>query len=62
MQAQSQAFFDWAASYEQGDLRTRSRRMHETWIAQYLPCPLLRLDSTDESPEQLAARVLAWLG
>lgn len=61
MHEQSQAFLDWAAGYEQGDLQTRSLRMHEAWIAQRLSCPLLRLDSTRQTPEQLAEQVLAWL-
>ncbi|WP_277373060.1 AAA family ATPase [Pseudomonas sp. AA-38] len=61
MHEQSLAFLHWAAGYEQGDLQTRSLRMHEAWIAQRLSCPLLRLDSTHETPEQLAARVLDWL-
>lgn len=62
MHAQSQAFLQWAASYQHGDLQTRSLRMHEAWIAQQLRCPLLRLDSTCESPEQLAGQVIDWLG
>jgi len=61
MHAQHQAFLEWAAGYQHGDLQTRSLRMHETWIEQQLRCPVLRLDSTHESPEQLAEQVLAWL-
>lgn len=62
MHAQSQAFLEWAAGYQNGDLQTRSLCMHEAWIAQQLRCPLLRLDSTCESPEQLAGQVIDWLG
>ena len=61
MHAQHQAFLEWAAGYQHGGLQTRSLRMHETWIEQQLRCPVLRLDSTHESPEQLAEQVLAWL-
>ena len=62
MHAQSQAFLEWAACYRHGDLQTRSLRMHEAWIEQKLRCPLLRLDSTRESPEKLARQVIDWLG
>ncbi|PAU89553.1 hypothetical protein CK507_01360 [Pseudomonas sp. WN033] len=61
MHAQSQAFLEWASGYEQGDLHTRSLLMHETWIEKNLHCPLLRLDSTRQTPEQLVEQVLAWL-
>lgn len=61
MHGQSLAFLQWAAGYEQGDLHTRSLLMHETWMARHLGCPLLRLDSTRHTPEQLAERVLSWL-
>ncbi|GLX16120.1 adenylate kinase [Pseudomonas straminea] len=61
MHAQSLAFLEWAAGYQQGDLQTRSLRMHEAWIAGQLRCPLLRLDSTCESPERLAGKVIDWL-
>lgn len=59
--AQSQAFLDWAAGYESGDLHTRSVQMHERWIERHLTCPLLRLNSTHDSPAQLVEQVLAWL-
>lgn len=61
MYAQSLAFLEWAAGYEQGDLHTRSLRMHETWMARHLDCPVLRLDTTRHTPEQLAERVMSWL-
>lgn len=61
MHAQSLAFLDWAAGYEQGDRHTRSRLMHETWIEQHLTCPLLRLDSTHATPAQLVEQVMVWL-
>lgn len=38
------AFMSWAASYDDGDLSTRSRALHERWMAT-LPCPVLRLDA-----------------
>lgn len=61
MHAQSLAFLEWAAGYEEGDLQTRSLRMHEAWIARQLSCPLLRLDSTRHTPEQLAEQAMIWL-
>lgn len=61
MHAQSQAFLEWAAGYEHGDIQTRSLLMHETWIKRHLACPLLRLDSTRETPEQLVERVMEWM-
>ncbi|XLX40018.1 AAA family ATPase [Ectopseudomonas mendocina] len=61
MHEQSQAFLEWAAGYEQGDLSTRSLAMHEAWMTRHLNCPLLCLDSTRHTPEQLAEQVLAWL-
>ncbi|WP_339651861.1 AAA family ATPase [Halopseudomonas pelagia] len=61
MHAQSQAFLEWAAGYEHGDIQTRSLLMHETWIERHLACPLLRLDSTRETPEELVERVVGWI-
>ena len=61
MHEQSRAFLEWAAGYEQGDLSTRSLAMHEAWMARHLSCPLLCLDSTQHTPEQLVEQVLAWL-
>ena len=61
MHEQSQAFLEWAAGYEQGDLSMRSLAMHEAWMAHHLSCPLLCLDSTRDTSEQLAERVLACL-
>lgn len=38
------AFVRWAARYDVNPPTTRSRALHETWIAR-LPCPVLRLDA-----------------
>ena len=47
-----EAFIAWAASYEHGSPAERSRRMHEDWLAK-LPCPVLRLDDTDDVETRL---------
>jgi adenylate kinase family enzyme len=49
------AFIDWAASYEDGGLETRSRAVHEAWI-ENLPCPILRLEG-DRSPDEQLMKV-----
>jgi hypothetical protein len=38
---QSQAFFAWAAAYEEGDLTIRSRQRHDQWLSM-LQCPIIR--------------------
>lgn len=43
MYEQSQAFLDWAASYDDGDVDMRSRRLHEQWLSA-LPCPILLME------------------
>jgi adenylate kinase family enzyme len=57
MRERYEAFMAWAASYETGPAIERSRSMHETWLAA-LPCPVLRLEDTDDVEIRLA-RVLA---
>ena len=44
--AAHQVFMTWAASYDDGGLDIRSRRLHEQWLAG-LPCPVLRASSLD---------------
>lgn len=55
---QSQAFLDWAASYDDGDGRMRSRRLHEQWLST-LPCPIVRMEGAYEVDEQLAVLMAA---
>jgi adenylate kinase family enzyme len=57
MHEKSVAFLAWVASYEDGPAVERSRAMHEAWLAS-LPCPVLRLEDTDDVATHLA-RVLA---
>ena len=38
MDEQSQAFLDWASSYDDGDLNMRSRQRHKQSLSP-LPCP-----------------------
>ena len=45
-------FLAWVASYEAGSPVERSRRMHEAWLAK-LPCPVLRLEDTDDVESRL---------
>ena len=40
-----QAFYEWAASYDTGDVNRRSRAHHDQWQRK-LPCKLLVLDGT----------------
>ncbi len=55
----TEAFLEWAAGYDDGDLTGRSRRRHEAWLAA-LSCPVLRLDGGRPIAE-LAAEVMARL-
>ena len=50
--AKYEAFIAWAASYDAGPAVERSRRMHEAWLAT-LPCPVLRLEDTDDVETRL---------
>ena len=49
-----EAFLAWAASYDAGAPVNRSRRMHESWLAQ-LPCPVLRLEDVDDIDRRVRA-------
>ena len=49
----SQAFLAWAASYEEGGLDIRSRRLHEEWLGM-LPCPILCFEREYAVEEHLA--------
>jgi adenylate kinase family enzyme len=53
LHAKYEAFIAWAASYELGPATERSRQRHEAWLAT-LPCPVLRLEDTDDVPTRLA--------
>lgn len=57
--AESTAFLEWAAGYDTGSCEGRSRPRQEAWLAQ-LPCPVLRLDSTQPA-EVLVQQVVAVL-
>jgi hypothetical protein len=52
MYEQSQAFLDWAASYEDGGLDMRNRQRHEEWL-NTLPCPIVRIEGEYTIEEQL---------
>lgn len=41
-----QDFMDWAARYDEGDVTTRSRALHDQWQTK-LACPVITLDTTD---------------
>jgi hypothetical protein len=49
----SQAFLTWAASYDEGGLDIRSRRLHEEWLGT-LPCPILCFEGEYSIEEHLA--------
>lgn len=53
MYAGSQAFLDWATSYDDGDVDMRSRRRHEQWLST-LPCPIICIEGEYAIEEQLA--------
>lgn len=53
----TQTFLAWAAGYDEGDHGTRSLRRHETWI-KTLNCPVIRVNSTGRSVEELVRQVL----
>jgi adenylate kinase family enzyme len=54
MYEQSQAFLGWAASYDDGDINMRSRRLHDQWLSD-LPCPIIRIEGEHAIEEQLNA-------
>ena len=56
LRAKHEAFMAWASSYEGGSPPERSRAMHEAWLAK-LPCPVLRLEDTDDAATRLATVV-----
>ena len=53
MYEQSQAFLAWAASYDEGGLDIRSRRLHDQWLGT-LPCPILCFEGEYSIEEHLA--------
>lgn len=53
MYEQSQEFLEWAASYDDGGLDMRSRRLHEQWLGT-LPCPIVCIEGEYAIEEQLA--------
>ncbi len=48
----SQAFLDWAASYDDGDLNMRSKRRHEQWLGT-LSCPIVRIEGAHTVEAQI---------
>jgi adenylate kinase family enzyme len=52
MYEQSQAFLNWAASYDEGNLSIRSRRRHEQWLST-LPCPIICREGVYTIEEQV---------
>jgi len=46
------AFLEWAAQYDEGRLRGRSRAIHERWLATR-QCPVLRLEGDQSTEERL---------
>jgi hypothetical protein len=53
MYESSQAFLTWAASYDEGGLDIRSRRLHDQWHGT-LPCPMLCFEAEYTIEEHLA--------
>jgi hypothetical protein len=52
MYEKSQAFLDWAASYDEGGLDMRSRQLHEQWLGM-LPCPIVCIEGEYFIEEQI---------
>ena len=48
-----EAFLEWAAAYDDGNMEGRSRRLHEQWLEK-LPCRYVRLEGTRTVEESLA--------
>jgi adenylate kinase family enzyme len=53
MYEQSQTFLVWAASYDQGGLDIRSRRLHDQWLGT-LPCPIICFEGEYTIEEHIA--------
>jgi adenylate kinase family enzyme len=53
MYEQSQAFLVWAASYDEGGLDIRSRRLHDQWLGT-LPCPIICFEGEYTIEEHIA--------
>jgi hypothetical protein len=53
MYESSQAFLAWAASYDEGGVDIRSRRLHEEWLGM-LPCPIICFEGEYTIEEHLA--------
>ncbi len=45
MHETSEAFLEWAAAYDDGNMEGRSRRLHEQWL-ENLPCRYVRLEGS----------------
>jgi adenylate kinase family enzyme len=58
MYEQSQAFLNWAAAYDDGDLNMRSRQRHEEWLS-VLPCPIVCIEGEYAIEEQMAVLMAA---
>lgn len=56
----SVAFLTWVARYDTGNHSLRSLRRHETWLKP-LNCPVIRLDATHHSVEELANQLMPLL-
>ena len=52
MYEQSQAFLQWAAAYDGGDVTMRSRALHEQWL-RTLPCPIVRIEGDNTTQEKI---------
>jgi adenylate kinase family enzyme len=52
MHAASQAFLDWAGSYEDPSFKGRSLALHRAWLAN-LPCPVLAIEDAPPIEESL---------
>ena len=54
---QSEAFLQWAPSYDDGDVNMRSRRLHKQWLST-LPSPIIGIEGEYNSEEQTDALIV----
>jgi adenylate kinase family enzyme len=64
MHSNHTAFMAWAASYDDGSIDIRSRKMHEEWL-HHLKCPVVRIDGSrpiDNNIEALSGTIAGSAG
>lgn len=52
MHQKSLEFLDWASGYDEGDMSTRSKKLHDEWLKK-IPCKVLKLEGNYELEEKV---------